>query len=272
MTLPCSFPISASQINVELGRAANAAFDMQGASERALAGVPSGAISMSDFLCKSVFNDLGQQACGTRSSGNTTDTVNIGTATPTRVVFAVVQWENSTQDISLHTTGSLIGGITPFSQIVQSDFGGSTGMGAAILIATVPTGTTADVLLDWNNPGATKYTIRIFTSNTGFSQFDTIEKLGHFDTDISGSIDIPANGVLIVAGTGSTNTGGNSIAWTGVTETYDQDWPCGGSPAGGREGGGFNTKMDAETGRTIRMNMGTISNSGTVFVAVSGTV
>src|ERR1044072_7160308 len=53
MTLPSTFPLSKSQINVELGRAGNAAFDIQGAAERALAGVPSGPIKFSDFLGKS---------------------------------------------------------------------------------------------------------------------------------------------------------------------------------------------------------------------------
>ncbi|RJG46639.1 hypothetical protein [Mesorhizobium sp. DCY119] len=50
MTLPSSPPISASQINVELGRAPDAPFSITGAEERALAGVPSGPISFSDFL------------------------------------------------------------------------------------------------------------------------------------------------------------------------------------------------------------------------------
>ena len=53
MTLPSSGPISASDINVELGRASNAYFDINGAAERALAGVPSGTISFSDFYGKS---------------------------------------------------------------------------------------------------------------------------------------------------------------------------------------------------------------------------
>lgn len=55
MTLPASFPLSSAQINVELGRAANAAFSIGGAAERQLAGVPSGPISFSNFLGKSAF-------------------------------------------------------------------------------------------------------------------------------------------------------------------------------------------------------------------------
>jgi len=53
MTLPSSGPMSASMINVELGRASNAPFNINGSAERALAGKPSGAISFSDFYGKS---------------------------------------------------------------------------------------------------------------------------------------------------------------------------------------------------------------------------
>lgn len=53
MTLPSALPISASQINVELGRAGTDPFDIQGTQERGLANVPSGPISFSDFAGKS---------------------------------------------------------------------------------------------------------------------------------------------------------------------------------------------------------------------------
>lgn len=53
MTLPASGTISMSQINVELGRAATAALSLNDAAARALAGVPSGPIKMSDFYGKS---------------------------------------------------------------------------------------------------------------------------------------------------------------------------------------------------------------------------
>jgi hypothetical protein len=52
-TLPTSGQIAASDINVELGRAFNAPFNLNGNAERALAGVPSGQIKFSDFYGKS---------------------------------------------------------------------------------------------------------------------------------------------------------------------------------------------------------------------------
>lgn len=52
MPLPTG-TISASEINVELGRSATAAFDINRTAERVLAGVPSGAISLASFRGKS---------------------------------------------------------------------------------------------------------------------------------------------------------------------------------------------------------------------------
>ena len=53
MTLPASGPLLASMINVELGRNANDYFHLNGAAERALAGVPTGQVDFSDFYGKS---------------------------------------------------------------------------------------------------------------------------------------------------------------------------------------------------------------------------
>lgn len=53
MALPASGPLSASQISVELGLAAGAAFSLNDAGVRGLAGKPSGLISFSDLLGKS---------------------------------------------------------------------------------------------------------------------------------------------------------------------------------------------------------------------------
>src|SRR5690606_17187083 len=53
MALPSSGVISLSQVNVELGKAATAAITMNDSAVRTLAGVSSGAISMSNLHGKS---------------------------------------------------------------------------------------------------------------------------------------------------------------------------------------------------------------------------
>lgn len=53
MTLPASGQISISQVSVELGRASNATTSLGESAVRTLAGVPSGAISMSNLWGKS---------------------------------------------------------------------------------------------------------------------------------------------------------------------------------------------------------------------------
>ena len=53
MALPVSGVISASMINVEIGRSSGASFNMNGSQERELAGRPSGSISFSHFHGKS---------------------------------------------------------------------------------------------------------------------------------------------------------------------------------------------------------------------------
>lgn len=55
MTIKSSGLLKASEINVELGRSANAAFSLTGNEERELADVPTGVIKFSDFYGKSAF-------------------------------------------------------------------------------------------------------------------------------------------------------------------------------------------------------------------------
>ena len=56
MALPTTGAISASMINLELGKASNAQFNIAGSDERGLADKPSGTISFADFRGKSAWD------------------------------------------------------------------------------------------------------------------------------------------------------------------------------------------------------------------------
>lgn len=56
MTLPASVAISLSQVNVELGRASNAAISLNDSAVRSLLGVASGGVSLSNGFGKSAIN------------------------------------------------------------------------------------------------------------------------------------------------------------------------------------------------------------------------
>ena len=117
--MPISSQPSASEINVELGRASNAPFSINGAEERALAGVPTGPISFNDFIGKSAaptYADflawLDAQTGNTLGADLTLSSLN----TNTSIVSKVTTFAES---------GSMIG--SPFSQDSTGTFAVNTG-------------------------------------------------------------------------------------------------------------------------------------------------
>lgn len=109
MTLPVSGAISFNAINVELGVAGTTTASLNQASYRALAGVPSGAISMSNFYGKSNVPNYGMFGGG------------VSIATTAKYVFAtnsVTAGTNLNRNVyvgsssSSTSTGYVLGGIT----------------------------------------------------------------------------------------------------------------------------------------------------------------
>lgn len=202
MTLPASFPISKSQINVELGRAATDPFDIQGAEERELAGVPSGAISFSDFLGKSAFAG---SWLGTFSSNGTSVTgVDFGTAAASRRMFMAVHWYGSAGSSDPVTISSAsIGGVAATIHAQTGNWNSATNQVyvLAIISAVVPTGTSGTVSIVPNQGSPQKlYVSSVRTVGIPGSIHDTYADHCHGTcSSISGTIAVPANGMVIAA-------------------------------------------------------------------------
>lgn len=159
MALPSSFPISVSQINVELGRASTAPFDIQGSAERALAGVPSGPISMSNFLGKSSYTALSMSFVNSYVISSTSATtisqgVSFGAADPNRRIFVAVSWGSSSKTFASSAT---IGGVAAtIHNSREVNGGGILVGGGAVISAAVPTGTSGTVAITMSGGGNVK--------------------------------------------------------------------------------------------------------------------
>lgn len=210
MTLQASFPISVSDVNVELGRSAGAAFSMDGAVERALAGAPSGAYSFSDFLGKTAsapsdgFEFLGAYA----GSGTS---VGLGAANAARRIFITAHWLSGGSATTI--SSATIGGVSATIHVQDGHSGGSTGLGVAILSAIVPTGTTGSVVL--NGVASPKFGVFRAVGLPG-SPTATDSDNGVNTTGASVSISVPANGILLAAGTGSSETDSCTVSSPGA--------------------------------------------------------
>lgn len=266
MTLQTSFPLSASDINVELGRSAGAAITITGSSERALAEVPSGPIAFSDFLGKptgggvasGAFLAVSNQASG--SSINFTS-VSFGAAAATRRIFCYVHWSYN-GGVHFPLSSATIGGVSATIHTQGGHSGGINGFGAAIISAAVPTGTSGTVATSFSSTvSASIAAFRVINLQNG-SPTDTQSggnsgATGNIVTNTS----VAAGGVLFVVYHASNNGGSAYNSMVGSTERY-----TGAPPNNGV--GGFNTGLGSQT-RTVTILADTISNAGNQALTLS---
>lgn len=207
MTLPASGTISASQINVELGRASNAAFDINGAAERELAEVPSGAISFSDFHGKSAFSVVRQgQAENSGGSPVSITSVPCGADANPRRMFMMVHWRG-TATANRTISSATIGGVaaTVHAQHGQHNSGTNDQYGVAIISAIVNTGSSVTVVITMS--GTWNGSIRVDSVRTtgliGSAIDGDAADCGSLNcNDVNISVSVPALGVIFVAVTG----------------------------------------------------------------------
>lgn len=147
--------------------------------------------------------------------------------------------------------------------------GGLTGLGVGVYSAEVPTGDGAmDVVVNFS--GACTGCIVDSVVGYGFaaSAHDTAtdENTGT-SGDLDTLIDTALGGLTIAAMTGSTNTLGNRVSWTGVTEVSDDDF--GGASGGGTFSMGIQTETSAASGVFVRAAVATTADAGNDLVVVS---
>jgi len=145
MTLPASGPISFNNINVELGVSGTTQASLGQASYRALAGVASGAISMSNFYGKA--NQFAFTISSNQTDGNLrTLAIAAGWNQASKVVATVNAGvylsSSSTGSPGFTINGSFPGGL----ELVNNGFivgrGGNGGAGGSV-VSTTPTNATA---------------------------------------------------------------------------------------------------------------------------------
>lgn len=148
MALPSSGPITASQINIELGRASSAPFSLGGAEERALAGKPSGSISFSDFHGKSSEISVTMSAGSSSVLKSLFDPGDWASETTKRVIIpAGLEFGDASRSYSIATTmtadgqaGSFGGRLILEIEGIVSGRGGSAngGVGGNAIFANLP--------------------------------------------------------------------------------------------------------------------------------------
>lgn len=265
MTLQASFPLSASQINIELGRNATDPFDIQGVSERDLAGMPSGAISFSDFLGKSnqqlTIVDT-QGPSGTTSNHNFT--CSFGPVIPSRqimvFVFAHGKAQFSAPGAQLLLDNFTVGGVAvpgPVGFFFRSGASGVTDFTGVATGMANPSGTSGTIHFDTAiSVNCTVVTVvaRSFVNNDR-SDFCGTDNTGA--SALTCQVDNPAGGAVTVCGIKRNN---NVLTTTGVT-TRQSFQPVGGYQAVI----GFDVKQGVQVNKTVG-----ITSAGSTDLAVAG--
>lgn len=224
MTLPSSGTMSAAMVNNELGRPSNAVFSMNGASERALAGVASGPYSMASFYGKTAGGGGGGKTSsfnGTGSGGSGT-TVNVGSvpfgaAAADRTVVCAIHWTFS-GGINRTISSATIGGIAAGVQVQAAQDGGASGQGVGIIAVGVPSGTSGTVSITFSGAVST-VVVGSYRLAGGFTALlDADSAVSETPTtDLSVTITTGAAG-CVIAGYISSNADLNS--WSGVFSNY----------------------------------------------------
>lgn len=156
------------------------------------------------------------------SSGTTTRTFatqGIGGASSDRYVIVGVgaRWTSGTPTINSMT----IGGISATAISNQRVGSGTTLVGAALFIAPVPTGTTADIVVVFSASPVSGPYIVTWSATGLLSATATSSVMSNANPGTSGSFSVQEGGVIVAYATFIGNSAGQSTTWANLTERAD---------------------------------------------------
>lgn len=176
------------------------------------------------FMASAAPKVLTFQTSAVNSANLTTYTFSaqaIGTAAADRYVIVGISYGNNSATVSSVT----IGGVSATSIVVAAGTAGGWGtIGAAIFIANVPTGTTADVVVTLS-AGQNRCGIGVWSA-TGMSGTTASATNSSSASPGSASITIPTGGFGIAVASIAENSA-PLVSWTNATERYDSDVEAG---------------------------------------------
>jgi hypothetical protein len=129
-------------------------------------------------------------------------------------------------------------------------------------IAAVPTGTTGNVVVTMSgNMSRCGIGLWRIIGLVSAVNHDSINTIVGADNNPTGTIDVPANGIVIAQ---AYNQGATlrTVTWAGVSEDYDEEVSSGRSHHGGSVG-----SLGAETGRTITAAFDASAGAATLLAA-----
>lgn len=194
-------------------------------------------------------------ADATNATEYTFSAVDIGVAAGNRSVIVVINSRGlgTTRTVSSAT----IGGIGATISVQGTNIAGGNSSISAVIVASVPTGTTADVVVTFDAE-MLRCGIGSF-STTGIDNTATDSFVSTSDGDPTGTIDVVAGGFAV--GGAYSQEASPSASWTGLTERYDA------SLDSVTHTGGSADFATTQTGLTVTVDFTSPANNAGAFAA-----
>lgn len=228
MALPSSGVITMDQVNTELGLPSSSLITLNDGAVRALANVPSGAISMDNLHGKQVPTLVNTASPG--STGSTSATINFGSvstgsAAANRTIIVLVVGNSGTGNRGINT--ATLNGFA-MTRVVGATTSNSGSAASAIFCLDWPTGTTAQLIIGVTanlNPviptvlaayglnSATPYSFGSDTSPGTTANPNTVAVATNYNSIIVAAADSRSSGISYSGITEQRDTGNGSVAW-----------------------------------------------------------